>query len=184
MIHPSATIDDFSIVNAKFVGEHTRISSCVRIEEECVIHDHCFIGHGVVMRPHTYIEHSVVVGHHTVFEGRCAIGEGTLIQAQSNITRGAVIGKKVFIGMQFCGGNDNRIIHARQSYYGVFTPNAYKIEDFARIGFGVRVLPGVVIGKNAFVAAGSLVTKDVPAYMKVKGSPAKVYGKVPEYEWL
>lgn len=184
MIHPSVVIEDFSIVQAKFIGEYTRISSCVRIEEDCVIQDHCFVGHGVVMRPHTFISSDVVIGHHTVFEGRCSVGEGTLIQAQSNITRGAVIGERVFIGMAFCGGNDNVIQHAREKYYGTFVPQPYIVEDFARIGFGVRVLPGVVIGKNSFVAAGSLVTRDVPKNMRVKGSPARIYGEVPEEERL
>lgn len=184
MIHPTVKVEEFSVVRAKFVGARTRISSCVRIEEECVIHHDCFIGHGVVMRPYTFLQNEVVIGHHTVIEGRCAIGKGTLIQAQSNITRGVLIGERVFIGMMFCGGNDNNIQHAREEKYGEFLPQAYVIEDFARIGFGVHVLPGVVIGRNSFVAAGSLVTSDVPENMRVKGRPARVYGEVPEDERL
>lgn len=184
MIHQTVVIDSFSIVRAKLIGEYTRISSCVRIEENCIVNDHCFIGHGVVMRPYTRIGPKCVIGHHVVFEGRCSVGRGTLIQAQSNITRGVVIGEKVFIGMMFCGGNDNQIQHARKEYYGEFKPEPYMVEDFARIGFGVHVLPGVVIGKNSFVAAGSLVTKDVPENMKVKGRPARIYGEVPEIERL
>jgi acetyltransferase-like isoleucine patch superfamily enzyme len=184
MIHPSVVIEPFSLVRAKFVGEYVKISTCVRIEQECVIQRRTFIGHGVVMRPYTYIAQDCVIGHHVVFEGRCAVGNGTLIQAQSNITRGVSIGEKVFIGMMFCGGNDNEIIHKREKYYGEFVPQPYVIEDYARIGFRVDVLPGVVIGKNSFVAAGSLVTKDVPENARVKGRPAVVYGEVPEDERL
>lgn len=184
MIHPSVVIEPYSTVFAEFVASGVRISSCVRIEEKCSIGRGSFIGHGVVMRPNTVIGPECVIGHHTVFEGRCTVGEGTLIQAQSNITRGVKIGSKVFIGMMFCGGNDNQIIHARHKYYGAFEPEPYKIEDFARIGFGVHVLPGVVIGKNSFVAAGSLVTKHVPENARVKGRPARVYGEVPEGERL
>jgi acetyltransferase-like isoleucine patch superfamily enzyme len=130
------------------------------------------------MRPDTYIGDNCKVGHHTVFEGACSIGNNTLIQAQSNITRGVIIGDRVFIGMQFCGGNDKEIVHERWDRYGEFHPDPYRIEDFARIGFGVHILPGVVIKRNAFVAAGSLVTKDVAENIKVKGRPAKIYGMV------
>ena len=184
MIHPSVVIEPYSVILADFIGQDVRISSCVRIEEKCTIQYGSFIGHGVVMRPHTYIAPDCVIGHHVVFEGRCTVGRGTLIQAQSNITRGVVIGERVFIGMMFCGGNDNQIIHARHEHYGSFDPEPYKIEDFARIGFGVHILPGVVIGKNSFVAAGSLVTKHVPENAKVKGRPARIYGEVPERERL
>lgn len=184
MIHPTAVIDSFSIVKAGFVGKNVRISSCVRIEEYCNVFHNTFIGHGVVMRPYTLIGSDCIIGHHTVFEGRCDVGDGTLIQAQSNITRGAVIGRKVFIGMMFCGGNDNEIMHQREKHYGEFVPAPYMIEDFARIGFGVHVLPGVMIGKNSFVAAGSLVTKDVLENTRVKGRPARIYGEVPKEERL
>jgi acetyltransferase-like isoleucine patch superfamily enzyme len=46
------------------------------------------------------------------------------------------------------------------------------------LGANVTVLPGVTIGKNAIVGAGSLVTKDVPADTVVIGSPAKVLRKI------
>ena len=48
------------------------------------------------------------------------------------------------------------------------------IEDDAHIGIGSIIMPGVTIGKGAIVGAGSLVTRDVPPYSLVVGSPAKV----------
>lgn len=48
------------------------------------------------------------------------------------------------------------------------------VEDGAWIGIGATVLPGVTIGEHAIVAAGSVVTKDVPPYSVVGGNPAKV----------
>lgn len=183
-VNIKASIEPFTIIKkGTIVRKLARVSSCVRIEEDCYIGDNTFIGHGVVMRPKTIIESDCVIGHLTVFEGGSKVGKGTLIQAQSNITRGAVIGDKVFIGMQFCGGNDIAIIHERWDHCGEFEPDPYIIEDFARIGFGVHVLPGVVIGKNSFVAAGSLVTRSIPDNAKVKGRPAKVYGEV-EKEYI
>jgi len=58
--------------------------------------------------------------------------------------------------------------HIERTYQGVV------IEDYAKVYSGVVILPGVTIGSQAIVAAGSLVTRDVPAGMVVMGRPAKV----------
>lgn len=56
-----------------------------------------------------------------------------------------------------------------------------KIEDWAYIGSGSHILPGVTIGEGALVAAGSIVTKSVPAYTIVGGNPAKILCSVDDY---
>ena len=53
-----------------------------------------------------------------------------------------------------------------------------------RIGAGSVVLPGRTVQEDAFVAAGSLVTRDVPAHKIVKGSPAKVFRDVEKDQLL
>ena len=53
-----------------------------------------------------------------------------------------------------------------------------KVCEGATIGAGSTILPGITIGKRAFIAAGSVVTKDVPAGELWKGNPAKFYRKV------
>jgi acetyltransferase-like isoleucine patch superfamily enzyme len=58
------------------------------------------------------------------------------------------------------------------------------IRRAARIGGGVVILPGIEIGEEAFVAAGALVTKDIPAGKLVAGLPARVWRDVPEEELL
>ena len=55
------------------------------------------------------------------------------------------------------------------------------VEDWAYIGSGSKILPGVIIGEGALVAAGSVVTKSVPAYTVVGGNPAKVICSIEEY---
>lgn len=52
------------------------------------------------------------------------------------------------------------------------------IEDDAWITTGAIILPGVTVGKGSLVAAGAVVTKDVPAYTIVGGVPAKIIGEV------
>ena len=56
-----------------------------------------------------------------------------------------------------------------------------KIKDWAYIGAHAQIMPGVTIGKDAMVAAGSIVTKSVPDGMVVGGNPAKIICSVEEY---
>ena len=58
------------------------------------------------------------------------------------------------------------------------------IKKAARLGASVTLLPGVIIGKESMVAAGAVVTKEVPDYAIVMGVPAKIVGKVPKNQTL
>jgi len=170
LIHPSV----------KF-GKNVRVGHGVIIEENCSIGDNTLIGHYVVLRPQTIIGQDCMIGHLTVCEGSVSIGDRVLIHAQCHITKGAVIGDDVFIGPFFCGANTQRIVHGRE-YPLVLNP--YLIKRAARVGIGVLVLPGVVIGENAQVGVGSIVTKDVPDRECWVGNPAKFKNMVPEVELL
>lgn len=161
------------------IGERSTISRHVVIEENCTVGDRTFIGHGTVLRPKTNIGHRCVIGHLCVFEGSSTIGDHVLIHAQNHITRGVEIGHNVFIAPLFCGANDRAMAHRRRHIPGYEEYNWYKpfkIKRSARIAVGVSVLPGVTIGENSLVGAGSVVTKDTPDYSVVMGCPARVVG--------
>ena len=132
------------------------------------------------MRPKTVIGSNCVIGHLTVFEGSSSVGDGTLIHAQCHITKGVTIGKNVFIAPFFVGANDKRMCHAREDME--FKIEGYTIEDGARLAIGVTILPGVTIGSNAMIGAGSLITKDIPSNSIAYGTPARVIEEVPESE--
>lgn len=70
--------------------------------------------------------------------------------------------------------------HTREK--GNIQTSSIIIEDYVWINYGVSVLKGVKIGLGAIVAAGSVVTKDVPAWTVVAGNPAKVIKYLPEYK--
>lgn len=84
------------------------------------------------------------------------------------------IGNNVFIapnvGLYTAG---HPLDHERRNQ-GIEYARSITIEDDVWVGAGVQVCPGVTIGRGAVVAAGSIVTKDVPPFTMVAGVPAKV----------
>ena len=165
------------------IGKNTVVSKTAIIENYCIIGDDCFIGNYVVMRPNTKIGNRTVVGHLTVFEGDCTVGDDCLIHAQCHITKGAVIEDKVFIAPMFCGANDQDMLHQRR-HLKEFVPKGYTIKHGARIGIGVLVLPGLIIGENSVVGVGSVVTRNIPSGTKWYGNPAKYRGEVDPIEFV
>lgn len=161
--------------------ESSIICESAEIERGCEIGPGSFIGRGCVLRPGTKIGSRTVVGHLTVFEGDSVIGDDCLIHAQCHITAGVVIEDKVFIAPGFIGANDMRMSHARRDVIP-FERRPYTIRRGARIAIGVHVLPGVEIGANSIVGAGSLVTRDVPERAIVMGRPARVVGETRDEE--
>lgn len=161
------------------IHETARVSRHAVIEPGCVVGPGAFIGHHVVLRPGAKVGPDTMIGHCTVLETDCEIGSRCLIQANCNITAGAVVEDDAFVAMMFTGTNDRAMVHRRR-HVQPFVCEPFIIRRGARIGAGVTLLPGVEIGANAVVGAGSLVTKSVPANAIVKGSPARVCGEVAE----
>jgi acetyltransferase-like isoleucine patch superfamily enzyme len=113
----------------------------------------------------------------------CEIGDGSKIGTFVEIQRGASIGKncKVFVGHNVTFIND-RFPRATNADGSMQTDVDWKMEETrvckgASLGSSVTVLCGVTIGEGAIVGAGSVVTKNVPAYSIVAGNPAKVIRK-------
>jgi len=162
-------------------GKDVRVGHYVVIEEGCKIGDYCFIGNFVVLRPQTIVGSKSIISHGCVCEGQCKIGKRVLIEPQCHLTKGIVIEDDVYFGTGVSTTNTNKIVHGRKYPLVLKAPI---IKRAARIASGVTILPGVVVGENSLVAAGSVVTKDVPDKMMVMGVPAKVIREVPEDEWL
>jgi acetyltransferase-like isoleucine patch superfamily enzyme len=100
------------------------------------------------------------------------IGEFCLIRGPGGVT----IGDRVYLSPSVHIYSSNHVFDDPETCFidqGV-TTQGVTIEDDCWIGAMVVILDGVTIGKRSVVAAGSVVTKDVPAYSLVAGSPAQV----------
>jgi acetyltransferase-like isoleucine patch superfamily enzyme len=140
------------------------------------------VGNFVLIRSNTRIGSDCTIGSYVDIEGDVVIGDRVSLQSACYITRGVVLEDDVFCGPRITTMNDKQIAHRRPSL--VFVRNAPRILRAARVGGGSLLLPGVTIGENALVGAGSVVTRDVPDRAIVVGNPARIIGTVSDEEIL
>ncbi|MCX6250465.1 MAG: acyltransferase [Bacteroidetes bacterium] len=147
-----------SIRNVK-VGKDVRIFNFVNAYE-CVIDDGTKIGAFVEIQKNAFIGKNCKISSHTF------------------ICEGVNIEDNVFIGHNVTFIND-KYPRATNFDGGLQTESDWKVENTyikkgASVGSSSTILCGVIVGENAIVGAGSIVTKDVPANTVVAGNPARV----------
>ena len=144
------------------------------------------IGRGTIVGDQSFVRERSVIGEGCVI-GRAAtvdcdvtIGDRVRLQTQVYITAFSVIEDDVFVGPCAMTTNDDTMArrHPHEPMRGATLRRA------CRVGGGAVLVPGVEIGEEAFVAAGAVVTNDVPARALVMGVPARVVRNVPEEQLL
>jgi len=199
IIKSNVRIDDNTVigktpmrsVNSIFKNED-KLSNCI-IEEGCLIGATTIIYRGAIIgektliadmatiRENVSIGEKTIIGRGATVENFCTIGSNCKIQTNVYLTAYSKVEDYVFIAPCVVTSNDNYAARSKERF-GKF--KGITIKNGGRLGAGVIVLPGKIIGEEGFAAAGSLVTKDIPDKKIVMGSPAKVMKDVPSDQLL
>ncbi|OYT53242.1 MAG: N-acetyltransferase [Candidatus Altiarchaeales archaeon ex4484_2] len=155
------------------VGDNAVIRSNSVIYCDVIIGDNLRTGHGILIREKTSIGDNVLIGSHSIIDGHSSIGSNVSIQSAVYIPLNSTVGCNVFIGPRAVLTNDKYPVRVRDDLPGPV------LGDNVSVGANATLLPGVNLGEGCFIAAGSVVTKDVPEWSLAVGSPARIK-KLPE----
>jgi len=153
--HETAVIDE-----GCSIGEGTRIWHFSHVMPGCTIGKNCNLGQNVVVSP------KVVLGNNVRVQNNVSIYEGVICEDD------------VFLGPSMVFTN---VINPRSA---VSRKNEFMqtlVKKGASIGANSTIVCGNNIGEYAFIGAGAVVTKDVPAFALVMGNPAKQKGWMSEF---
>lgn len=155
-----------------FVHESSYVDADVKIGEGTKIWHFCHIQKGARIGKNCSFGQNVNISNNVI------VGNDCKVQNNVSIYEGVVLEDGVFCGPSCVFTNDltprARYPKGRDGYKKTL------IREGASIGANATIVCGNIIGKYAMVAAGAVVTKDVPDYALVAGVPAKIIGRIDE----
>jgi len=146
MIHPTSDI------------KTNKIGKGTNIWQFCVILERASIGCECNINAHVFIENDVFIGDRVTIKAGVQLWDGLRLEDD------------VFIGPNVTFTNDQ---NPRSKQY----PDKFLqifVKQFASVGAGATILPGIIIGRYSLVGAGAVVTRNVPNRALVVGNPAKI----------
>lgn len=150
-VHPSAEVED-----GASIGEHSKVWRFCHVMAGAQIGSHCVLGQNCFVAPGV------------------RIGDRCHIQNNVSVYAGVTLEHDVFVGPSAVFTNVRRPRAAFAQPKSAYTPTL--VQHGASIGANATIVCGVTIGQGAFVAAGAVVTRDVPPFALVMGTPARVTG--------
>jgi len=142
------------------IGEGTKIWHFSHVMKNCEIGENCNIGQNVVISPEVIL------------------GKNVKVQNNVSLYTGVICEDDVFLGPSMVFTN---IINPRSAVVRRGQYVRTVVKKGASIGANATIVCGHDIGEYAFIGAGAVVTKDVPAYALLVGNPAKQTGWMSEY---
>ncbi|ADK16453.1 MULTISPECIES: acyltransferase [Clostridium] len=198
-IGANVRIDDNSVVGKEPMRSVNSIFKDEKKFDPALIKDGCLIGAGVIVycgcvigentliadlatvRENVTIGSKTIIGRGAAIENFSKIGSNCKIETNVYITAYSEVEDNVFIAPGVVTSNDNFAARSKERYKHF---KGVTVKKGGRIGAQATILPGKIINEDGFVAAGSVVTKDVEKEIIVAGNPAKQFRKVPEDQLL
>jgi acetyltransferase-like isoleucine patch superfamily enzyme len=167
-------------VGALEIGERVTVCCGAVVFAGASIGDEAILGDQSYVRERTRIGAGSVIGRGSVVDNDVVVGARVKVQTSVYLTAFTTIEDDVFVGPGATTTNDDAMgRHAPEMPLRGAT-----LRRACRVGGGTVLTPGVEIGEEAFVAAGAVVTRDVPARAVAMGVPARVVREVGEEDLL
>jgi UDP-2-acetamido-3-amino-2,3-dideoxy-glucuronate N-acetyltransferase len=157
------------------IGTHTVIYAGAKLSDRVLVADLATV------RENVEIGEGTIIGRGAAVENLCVIGRFCKIETNVYLTAYSELGDRVFVAPCVATSNDNFVGRTKERfkhYKGVI------IKTGGRVGVNATILPGKVVGEDALVAAGALLTNDAPAGKISVGAPARPIKPVPEEQLL
>lgn len=157
---------DYFVHETAIVDEPVKIGTGTKVWHFCHLMPNCELGEGCSLGQNVFVASNVKLGNNVKVQNNVSIYEGVICEDD------------VFLGPSMVFTN---VINPRS---GVVRKSSYLetyLEKGVTVGANATLVCGTRLGKFVFVGAGSVVTKDYPAYALVYGNPAKQAGWMSEY---
>lgn len=199
LIGNSVTVQDNTVIGKQPLRSKRSIFKSDKKYEPCVIGNECLIGAQVVIYVGSEIANNVLIADSAAVREDVKVGEYTIIGRSVTVENFTTIGRKCkletncyitaystiedfcFIAPGVITTNDNYLGRTEERFKHF---KGVTIRKGGRIGGGAIILPGLEIGEDALIAAGAVVTKNVPAGMVYIGMPAKELKETPPEQLL
>lgn len=162
------------------LGEKVTICSGAVVFAGAKVADRVILGDQTYVRERATIGPDSVIGRGTCVDNDVTIGARCKVQTMVYLTAHSLLEDDVFVGPCAMTTNDDTMSRHGKEY----ELRGATLRRASRIGGGAVLTPGVEVGEEGFVAAGALVTRDVPARGVVLGVPARVIRDVPDEDLL
>ncbi|WP_312907178.1 acyltransferase [Natronosalvus caseinilyticus] len=149
------------------IGADPTIRTGTIIYDDVLIGDRFTTGHYALIREQTRIGDDVLVGTNATIDGTSTVGSNVSMQTGVYVPAETTIGDHVFLGPNAVLTNDPYPLRREVELEGP------TLEDHVSVGANATILPGVTVGRGSFVAAGAVVSADVPEETLAVGVPAR-----------